>query len=356
MKPSQSIWLIRLLASTYFSFLSFASHIIYMKSSQSIGLFLFSYSRVSLPFPSLLILHIWSWVHPLAYSFSRIHVFLFPSLHFSYYIWSWVHPLAYSLFSYSRISLPFPSFSYCIWSWRNPLAYSFSRIHVFLFPSLHFSYYIWSRVNLLAYFLVLHTRISLSFPFTSHITYEVESIHWLIPFLVFTYFSSLSLHFSYCIWSWRNPLASSFSRIHVFLFPFPSLLILHMKLSPSIGLFFFSYSRISLLFPSLSYYIWSRVNPLAYSLSCIHVFLFLSLHFHIVYEVDSIHWLILFLVFTYFSFPCFILIYSNNIKSSQSICLFICLHSPISLIFCLTWYIIPTCVNVFLHIHSLLFS
>ena len=60
--------------------------------------------------------------------------------------------------------------------------------------------------------------------------------------------------------------------------------------------------------------------------------------------------LIPFLVFTYFSFPCVILI--NHIKSSQSISLFVFLHSPISLTFCLTSYIIP--IFLFFHRQSFL--
>ena len=129
---------------------------------------------------------------------------------------------------------------------------------------------------------------------------------------------------------------------------------------------FLSHSAISFPFPSFSYFIWSWSNPSPYSLSCIHAFLFpffsfpflrflastyfsfLSfpfLRFHSVCEAESIHWLTLFLVFTYFSFSTLrVLIY--NIKSSQSICWFVFLHSPISLTFCLTSYTIPNCVNV----------
>ena len=152
---------------------------------------------------------------------------------------------------------------YYIWSRVNRYGYSFSCKHVFLFAFLRF-----------------------------HIIYEVESSHWLIFFLVFTYFSLLPFTLYY-IWSRVNRYAYLFSCIHVFLF-----LSLHFhivyEVFGSIGLFFFSYSRTFLFHASFSYIISSRVNRHAWSFSPIQLIDLSCFHFHITFEVQLIDLLILF--------------------------------------------------------------
>ncbi len=86
-------------------------------------------------------------------------------------------------------------------------------------------------------------------------------------------------------------------------------------------------------------------SALYYSFSIIQLFLFSFLHFHILYEVESIYLLVRFLLFSYFFFLSFIFIYYT--KWSQSICLFAFYYSAISSSFPSFSYIIWSRVNLF---------
>ncbi len=78
------------------------------------------------------------------------------------------------------------------------------------------------------------------------------------------------------------------------------------------------------------------------------------LHFHILYEVESIYLLVPFLLFSYFVFHSFIFIY--NMKSSQSICLFVFSHSAIAFSFPSFSYIISWGESMYLLTRFLAFS
>jgi hypothetical protein len=93
---------------------------------------------------------IWKWVNRFAYSFFCIHLFLFLSFIFILYMKS-SQSICLFVFSHSAIAFSFPLFSYII-SWRESM-YLLTRFlafsYFFFFPS--FSYYIWNGVNLFAY-------------------------------------------------------------------------------------------------------------------------------------------------------------------------------------------------------------
>ena len=229
-----------------------------MKLRQSTGWFLFLIQLFLFP---LLHFHIrysiWSWDKPVAYSFPSIQLFLCLLLHFHirYGIETSQVLIHFLLFSYFFV---FAFFSYSIRSWDNPLTDSFSSIQLFL---------------CLCFFFIFDMKLR-------------QSIGLFVFFYSALPFSSPS--FSYSIWSWDKPGAYSFSSIQLFLclcFFF----IFDTKLRQSTGLFVFFDAAISFSSSSLSYHIWSWVNPLASSFSSIQLFLFLSFFFHIRYEVETIH-------------------------------------------------------------------
>ena len=193
------------------------------------------------------------------------------------------------LFSYFFV---FAFFSYSIRSWDNPLAYSFSSTQLSLFPRLHF-----------------------------HITYEVESIHWLVHFLLSSYFfffpfffifdmklrqstnwfiffypaiSLSSSSFSYSIRSWDKPVAHSMSSTPLSLFP-RLILISDMKLRQASCTFIFFYSAISFfLFFIFIFDMKLRQFSCSFILFYRVIFLVRYFHFPIPYEVESVDLLVCF--------------------------------------------------------------
>ncbi len=141
------------------------------------------------------------------------------------------------LFSYSFSS---HSFSYIIWSRVNPFAGSFFFIQLFVFLTFIFILYM-KLSQSICWFIFFYS--ANRFPHIHfHTIYEVESIHLLVHFFLFS--KSVSSHsFSYYIWSWVNPFADSFFFIQQIGF-LRVIFIYSMKLSQSICWFIFFYSAI----------------------------------------------------------------------------------------------------------------
>jgi len=114
-----------------------------------------------------------------------------------------------NLFSYH-------SFSYIIWNWINAFAYSFFFIQQFVFLSFIFIYSM-KLSQCICWFIFFYSAIRFSI-IHFHTIYEVESIHLLIHFFLFSYLVS-SHSFSYIVWSWVNAFAFFFFLIQLFLFP-----------------------------------------------------------------------------------------------------------------------------------------
>ena len=139
--------------------------------------------------------------------------------------------------------------------------------------------------------------------------------------------------------SYRTRKMSMFLLIHFFTFSyfFPFNFIFYMKLSQSICLFIFSYSAISFFFPFNFIFYMKRVNPFAYSF--FHIQLFLFLVFIFIFYMKRVN------PFAYSLFriePILFSLLQPHIlyETSQSICLFVFLHSAISFVLPSTSYFI----------------
>jgi hypothetical protein len=162
------------------------------------------------------------------------------------------------IFSYSAVSFFVPSFSYIIWSEVNLFACLFLLFSYFVFHFFIFIYNMKSSQSI-CLFVFSHSAIAFSFPSFSYIISWGESMYLLTRFLAFSYFFFFP-SFSYYIWSGVNRFAYSVSCIRLVLF-LSFIFILYMKWSQSICLFVFSHLAIPFSF----------------------------LHFHIIYEVESMY-------------------------------------------------------------------